>query len=33
MLYPASIDGHPNRYGYDVIAQAIADYLNSQNML
>ena len=33
MLYTASIDGHPNRYGYDVIAQAIADYLNNQNML
>ena len=33
MLYTASIDGHPNRWGYDVIAQAIADYLIKQNML
>lgn len=33
MIYTASIDGHPNRWGYEVIAQAIADYLNNQNLL
>ena len=33
MLYTASIDGHPNRWGYDIIAQTVADYLKTQNML
>lgn len=32
MLYTASVDGHPNRWGYDVIAQAIAEYLNNLNL-
>jgi hypothetical protein len=28
-LYLASTDGHPNKYGYGVMAGAIADYLSN----
>jgi len=30
VIYHNSIDGHPNTQGYKIIAQAIANYLNSQ---
>ena len=33
MIYTAGTDGHPNKYGYAIIAQAMAEYLLIKNLL